>query len=230
VERAEGETEGFLRAYFHVTVQNMRPCEIHVRLLQSEVDVDGLHIGTVQITPRAVPRTKRDEGARPEINKMSHMERRNKNKAKKNKNKTSKKLKVHEFTSSSAAALQENVPVRQAVESQERQQNKKPNTKKNKKDISRDTEKEKPNGGRKVQKEKKAGRKQRRKDRKNKLQGLAADGLRQKSTLRASEEAFENPIQIDLIKQRKPKSANANLLLVLSNQNEASDTAKIGEV
>jgi len=207
VERAEGETEGFLRAYFNVNVLNMRPCEIHVRLLQSEKDEDGLHIGTVQITPRAVPRTKRDEASRQVTKKMPVKEQRKKNKNKKNTKKNDKKMEVHEFTTSDAAALKEIAPIRQAAESQERRKIKMPIIKKKKKDKSGKKDQDKLNDRQNNQKKKDAGRHQRRKDRKNKKQGLqAADSLRQKNTLRASEEAFQNPIEIELIKQRKPKS------------------------
>jgi hypothetical protein len=231
VERAEGETEGFLRAYFQVNVQNMRPCEIHVRLLQGVEDKDGLPIGTVQITPRAVPRTKRDEASRQVMKKMPQKEQRSKNKNKKNKNETDNKTKVHEFTTSGAAALQE---IAQAADSQDRRKIKRPITKKNKKDKNREKDQEKANDSQNMQKKKDAGRQQRRKDKKNKLQGLTADGLRQKITLRASEEALQNPIQLfDLIKHRKPKSVSQAHLIenadvekfVQSNKNDAKNTA-----
>jgi hypothetical protein len=234
VERAEGETEGFLRAYFPVNVQNMRPCEIHVRLLQGVEDEDGLPIGTVQITPRAVPRTKRDEASRQVMKKMPQKEQRSKNKNTKNKNIIDNKTKVHEFTTSGAAALQEIAPIRQAAESQKRRKIKRPITKKNKMDKSREKDREKSNNRQNMQKKKDTGRQQRQKDRKNKLQGLTTDSLRQKNTLRASEEALQNPIQIDLIKHRKPKSVSQAHLIenadvekfVQSNKNEAKNTAE----
>jgi len=138
---------------------------------------------------------------------MPVKEQRKKNKNKKNTKKNDKKMEVHEFTTSDAAALKEIAPIRQAAESQERRKIKMPIIKKKKKDKSGKKDQDKLNDRQNNQKKKDAGRHQRRKDRKNKKQGLqAADSLRQKNTLRASEEAFQNPIEIELIKQRKPKS------------------------
>lgn len=219
VESTKGVTEGFFRAYFPVNVANIRPCEIHIRLLQGAADEDGLLLGTVQITPRAVSRTKRDDAAaRQVIKKVSQILRRNKNKKKK----ANDKLNVYEFTTSSEA-LQENVPImRQAAEVQENLQNKKPDAKKNKKDKG----KKKTKRGRKMQKRKEAERQQKQMDKEKKQQGLPADILRQKLSLRASGEAFANPIQIDFVKQRIPKSVHqthrvkANPHLQVNNENE----------
>jgi hypothetical protein len=231
VEPSKTGTEGSnLTAFFRVNVVNLRPCEIHVRLLQGAKDVDGLFLGTVQITPRAVPRTKREEVSRQAIRKMSKMaqnKKKNKNKQNKNKkDKTDDKLEVHEFTSGSEP-LRENAPFRQAP-SKDKKPNKKSVAKKKKK--SKDSRTEKPKNNWETLK--KNDRHQKRKNKENKQHRKNADNLRQKNALKASEEAFENPIQIDFMKHRKPKSIYPTRVAENSPvevQREAAETRNIGE-
>lgn len=237
VERAAGETEGFLRAYFPVNVVNIRPSEIHIRLLQGLDDEDGQLIGTVQITQRPVPRTKRNEADRQVIRKMSKTVRKDKNK------KANDKLKVHEYLTSSEA-LQENSPVRQAGNMVRKQGKKMKNARKQIRDKTKKTKKtEAKNRATEERQKKKGGKKKERKEKGSKNENIVipAENLRlNHNKLRASAEAFENSKHIELIRHRRPKAVlispiaeNANLEkspIELRIKYKAEEIPKIGVV